>query len=145
MVTVWPVMRDDIADELNKVQGLSPDMCTTAVNNYDLFLSKQAIKDASSAGAGDKLRGKGPFLIAWSPAYEKGQAKVAVLILNMSTVSHPEHARNALLSWEQDIQENPDLWRNGFTEKGLQGFLANIRLFVDNAGPRVFDVWKRMK
>ncbi|NVK34959.1 MAG: hypothetical protein HWE23_10795 [Rhodobacteraceae bacterium] len=130
MVTVWPMRTDGQAANLN---ALSPaDTCARAVTGYGLVAAHDAIKDARKAG--HRLEGRGPYLLAWSPASDKGRADVLVLSADLSNVSTAEGARNVMHKWAQDIEKQPDLWSNGWD---LEKVRLAIQLWVDRFGENV--------
>jgi hypothetical protein len=83
MVTVWPINSDADAVRLN-ARPLN-DSCKDAVQHYGLLTSLKAIKDARLSNA--TINGRGPFLLAWSPATQKAQVGSLVLISNLSDVT----------------------------------------------------------
>ncbi len=133
MVTVWPLTEDKIADELNRASGGSP--CETAIRNYGLPVALQAIRDVGRA----RLRplGRGPVLLAWSPAAGKGDPEAVVLIANLSDVTTAEQAAALFALWRQDIEANPELWNKGWDIEALR---TGIRLWVDRVGSQIFAV-----
>ncbi len=132
MVTVWPVTEDKIADDLNGAPGRPP--CETAVRNYGLPAALQAIRDV-----GPRLGppGRGPFLLAWSPATGKGDPDAIVLIADLSDVTTAEQAATIFALWRQDIEANPALWDQGWD---LEALRIGIRLWVDRVGTQIFAV-----
>jgi hypothetical protein len=130
MVTVWPVTTNSIASQLNRTpQG---DVCPTAVDNYGLVVATRALKDAAPAKA--ELDGRGPFLLAWSPATQKGKLDALVLEANLSNVTTPDEAKLRLLRWKSDILENPDIWIHGWD---LERVKTKTREWLDEYGPKV--------
>lgn len=68
MVTVWPVITDKLATDLNsKSSGASQseiaDVCNDAVENYNFPMSERAIANAKRAGK-DFGTARGPFVLA---------------------------------------------------------------------------------
>lgn len=133
MVTIWPVTEDKIANELNHARDSSP--CETAIRNYGLPVALQAIRDVGRA----RLRplGRGPVLLAWSPAAGKGDPEAIVLIANLSDVTTAEQAAALFALWRQDIEANPELWNRGWDIEALR---TGIRLWVDRVGSQIFAV-----
>lgn len=133
MVTVWPLTEDKIADELNRAPDSSP--CETAVRNYGLPVALQAIRDVGRA----RLRplGRGPLLLAWSPATGKGDPEAIVLIADLSGVTTAEQAATLFALWRQDIEANPELWNRGWDIEALR---TGIRLWVDRVGSQIFAI-----
>jgi hypothetical protein len=109
MLTVWPVRDARLADALstNQDQG---EVCPLAVSNYDLLTGLRAIADARHAGV--TLTGRGPYLLAWSPAYSKGQPDALVLAADLSNVRTAEQFLEYFVNWRDRIQTNPALWRS---------------------------------
>ena len=127
MVTVWPINSDADAVRLN-AQPLN-DLCKDAVQHYGLLTSLKAIKDARLSNA--TINGRGPFLLAWSPATQKAQVGSLVLISNLSDVTTLEQAKDLSFSWSSDIQGNPDIWKKGWDIGKLK---LVIRLWADKYG-----------
>lgn len=143
MVTVWPIVNDEIATDLNKRKSKpesSKEICKTAVDNYDLVAAKRAIKEAQAAGA--KLAGEGPYLIAWSPASEKGKPDTVVLYEDLSNVLLREHADTAILHWSREIEGDPSLWKSGFT---LEKVRIKMQRLADNTGGRIMGAFKALQ
>ena len=132
MVTIWPIQANSIADKLNKMSRSK--VCSLAVEKYDLVTSLQAIKDAEVSGY--ILKGEGPFLLAWSPAKNKGNADTPVLITDLSDIYSPEDAKQILSYWAKDIEDNPDLWNNGFNMEKVR---VSLRHWADTFGPKIIS------
>ena len=132
MVTVWPINSDADAVRLN-AQPLN-DLCKEAVQHYGLLTSLEAIKDARLSNA--TVSGRGPFLLAWSPAAQKAQVGSLVLISNLSDVTTLQQAKDLFSSWSNDIQGNPDIWKKGWNIEKLR---LVIRLWADKYGTQFFE------
>lgn len=128
MVTVWPVRDSELAGDLNAITQ-EASTCAEAVDGYGLVTAQAAIKDAQAAG--HALDGRGPYLLAWSPAHDKGKANVPVLVADLTNVSTAEGAQNMLNKWAQDIEKNPQLWNDGWD---LEKIRLAIQLWVDRFG-----------
>ncbi len=128
MVTVWPMAAESMADDLNKAPRRDT-ACDAAVDNYGLAAADRAFNDATQAGA--SFNGRGPFLLAWSPPTQKGQASALVLGENLSNVTTPNEAKIRLLTWKSEILKNPELWRGGWNVELIR---ITIREFVDQFG-----------
>ncbi len=133
MVTIWPVVDDQTADELNTLVG--QDICTTAVGRYGLPTALRAIEDAGEERLGRGRRG--PFLLAWSPAADKGKADALMLIADLSDVTTDAQAEAIFVLWRTDIEANPEYWSRGWDVERLR---VAIRLWVDRFGSQIFSV-----
>ena len=116
MVTVWPVETSDLATRLNKQAREA--VCGAAVEHYGLLIAQEAIESAKRSKA--SLRGQGPFLLAWSPGAAKDDPDALVLMSDMSDVINIEQAKQVFAQWMQDIQENPELWDEGWNLEKLR-------------------------
>lgn len=118
-VTVWPVSSRSIANHLNQIgKANSPSedvlsICETAINHYDLTTSQHMIGVARQKEV--RLEGKGPFLIAWSPASDFRESGRPVLVLDLSRANDPGVALSLLLDWYTDIQLDYEVLTGGFT------------------------------
>ena len=73
MVTIWPLNRVSVADELNaKGQEYNEKICEKAVSAIDLLASLDAIKAAGISKSPQSFKRSGPYVIAWSPAHSFG-------------------------------------------------------------------------
>lgn len=133
MVTVWPVDSDSDASRLNRAPRNG--ICEIAVDNYGLVIAQQALKDAETAGV--NTTDSGPFLFAWSPSTDKGKQDALVLVSDLSDVTTYEHAHEILLEWSRDIEQDPQLWSNGWDVERLR---RKIRHWVDKYGPKALAV-----
>ncbi|MBW8636850.1 hypothetical protein K1W69_06595 [Hoeflea sp. WL0058] len=106
MATVWPVSASVDTDALSRLNDV--EKCETAVLNYGAATADQAIYEAELTGI--EIDGRGPFLLAWSPASAKGSANALVLIANLSNIDAPEAALAAMRRWQTDVEFNPPLW-----------------------------------
>jgi hypothetical protein len=137
MVTVWPIDTNNEANQINELprDGLCPD----AVRHYGLATSLQAIASArASKKTTDQLNGNGPFLLAWSPAEEKGKPDAMVLVLDLSKVTTPDYAREMFRSWSTKIQQKPELWDNNKWD--VEMVKAVARQFLDEFGSGVLQL-----
>jgi hypothetical protein len=133
MVTVWPIGSDEEAAHLN-AEPLD-DTCKSAVQHYGLLASLKAIRDARLSNG--TINGRGPFLLAWSPAAQRAQVGSLVLISNLSDVTTLEQAKGLLSSWSSDIQKNPDIWEKGWNIDKLK---LVIRLWADKYGTQFLEL-----
>jgi hypothetical protein len=134
MVTVWPVDSGASAEALN--QMLRQSMCDKAVDSYGLAMALQAIRDAELAGM--DTSGIGPFLLAWSPAAQKGKRDALVLAADLSDVTTYRQAQELLLRWSREIEQDPLLWRRGWD---LEAVRLEIRLWADKYGSRILALF----
>ncbi len=126
MVTVWPIDDRDnpsLTDILN-ITRAETDSCATAVDNYDILIADQAIRDARFAGK--TLNGRGPFLIAWSPGADKGFGEAAVLMADLTDVNSTADAKEVFRVWTDDIEKDTGLWEMGFSLEKLRLKLRQI-------------------
>ncbi len=130
MVTVWPMADDQAAQTLNDDPLASN--CPAAVDGYGLVAAQEAIRHARAVG--HDLTGRGPFLLAWSPAQDKGKPAAAVLVADMSDVSTAGGAAEILARWAGDIEKKPELWENGWS---LEGLRLAIQSWADHYGSRL--------
>lgn len=137
MVTIWPVDTDDLADLLNR--RARKHVCDDAIERYNLVAARRSIEDAKKAGW--DLDGRGPFLIAWSPAKRIGSPDVAVLTADLSHVDNLEQANRIFLTWLEDIEKDTDLW-DPDSGWNLELLRLKIQHWADRFGPRVLSVSK---
>lgn len=133
MVTVWPIDNTSLAERLNE-QGES--VCKEAVEHYDLNSGLIALREAATQEKKD-LSGRGPYLLAWAPSSHKGTAGSLVLIADLSSATTAEHYRKYFQKWRADIERNPKLWRNGWSQADL---IAVIRDWADKWGTMILSV-----
>lgn len=119
MITFWPI-RGEVPH--------NPD-CDWLIDNYDLFGGTSAIQDTEAQG--QKMRGRGPFLIGWSPSGSRGVKDAVVLILDMSPFDSQTSFDGQFEFWRHKITDNPSLWRSGFSVEGIR--LA-VHDFADRYG-----------
>lgn len=122
LVTVWPIKSDNIADHVNRIDRSST--CTFAVLHYGYRSSKEAIDDAEVSGLNMSDR-KGPFLIAWAPPSDRGVPNNPVLYMDLSTVVSLAEAKRRMAMWVSQIEEEPELWKNGWA-------VAKIKILITN-------------
>lgn len=138
MATVWPLDADDMATELNGRGSRRPTaICDAAVDAYGLALAQQALHDGAAAGV--DVSGPGPFLLAWSPPSDKGQADAVVLMVDLSGVTTAGQALELFQRWRTDIEGSPELWRTGWD---LDDLRMTIRQWVDRFGPLIMAAFK---
>lgn len=131
MVTVWPIddrKRPDLIDDLNTTRA-QEGSCEDAVEFYDIQIARGAIGDARQAGV--DLTGRGPFLLAWAPAAMKGHPDAVVLAADLSNVKTVADAKDVLRIWREDIEQDPELWEDGFS---LEKMRVKLRQVVNRYG-----------
>jgi hypothetical protein len=138
MATVWPLVSDDASDRLNRLRNYAKEICQIAVDNYGLVIAQKAIKDAEFTGK--HLSRAGPFLLAWSPATEKGKKDALVLVSDLSDVTTYEQAHERFLAWSRDIESDPALWIGGWNLERLRTYIRN---WVDKYGEKSLAVFVR--
>jgi hypothetical protein len=133
IVTVWPIDTDDNATRINGMP--SDDLCGDAVFHYGLVTALQAIDDAKRRRA--RIDGLGPFLLAWSPSRQKGVPDALVLVSNLSEVTTSEQAKAFFEKWRHDIEEDPELWKEGWN---LEKLRTVLRLWADKYGEQLLQL-----
>jgi hypothetical protein len=133
MVTVWPIDNPSLAERLN---GQGDSVCTEAVEHYDLGSGLIALKEATTQEKRN-LTGRGPYLLGWAPSSQKGAAGSLVLIADLSNATTPEHYREGLEKWRTDIEQNPKLWRDGWSEADI---IIIIRDWADKWGSMILTI-----
>jgi hypothetical protein len=135
MVTVWPLDSNEMAARLASDGDGVPETCTAAVDHYHLLT---ALRDAEAAGA--DVSGPGPFLLAWSPASDKGKPDALVLRADLSGVTTEQQAMEILRDWRRDIERDPGLWRDGWS---IEEVKVKIRLWADKYGPAILALFAK--
>ena len=128
MVTAWPVSDQNIARLLNNSSNIQ-ESCNIAVNKYDLVQSLRYLDIAKKSGFEPKTNG--PFIIAWSPSREIGNINSKFLTMDLSNIKTYEQASSIFLRWQNEIQRDPRLWKNGWDEKST---LRTIGAWLDGNG-----------
>jgi hypothetical protein len=133
MATIWPLDSNSVAADLNDRGSRQPAaICETAVQAYGLAMAQQALHDAATAGV--DVSGRGPFLLAWSPAAEKGESDAVVLKVDLSGVTTSAQTLELFQGWRTDIEGSPELWADGWDIDDLR---ITIRQWVDRFGPLI--------
>lgn len=122
MLTIWPL--DDPAATEAKA-----DKCNYVLDHYDIYSADSAMKDAAKQKA--DFRGRGPFLIGWSPSDTRGKPDKLVLVIDMSVYTTQADFEHAFRQWKEKIVQNPELWRHGWS---LENLRLVIRDFADKYG-----------
>jgi hypothetical protein len=136
MATVWPVSSEEMAKALDDAAHWEQVTCKVAVNNYHLLSALRALRDAEVAGA--DTSGRGPYLLAWSPASDKGNPDALVLRADLSGVTTEQQAMQILSDWRRDIEQDPSLWKDGWD---MEDLAAEIRLWADKHGPEILALF----
>ena len=120
-VTVWPLVDPVVAAELNLVSSRAQagGACSRAIDAYDDSRSRDVISMVRQNDAPD-LEGRGPFLFGWIPADGYGEEGNLILMLDLSRVTTYEQALTQLQSWQQKVETNPELLRDGFSLENLR-------------------------
>lgn len=134
MVTVWPLDDPRLAAELT--QRTDFEVCATAVDRYHLATALSALAHAQMAGR-DAPRGRGPFLLAWSPASQKGEPDALVLVADLSSAFAYWHFEDYFRRWREDIEQSPELWERGWSPSLVR---ARIRDWADRWGTVILSV-----
>lgn len=138
MATVWPV---DTGEEAAKLMGtdLAASICPSAVVHYNDLMAENALKDAALAGA--SVSGIGPYLLAWAPAFKKGEPDAMVLVADLSSVQDYNTALGYMRDWVQEIERDPSLWANGWSMEKLRLVLQR---WFDRRGTQLLEVASKM-
>lgn len=122
MVTVMPVVSKFQAEQIASLPREAA--CEQAATVYDRVQAQDAIAKARAAeeltDGLSHLDGRGPFLLAWVPGSEFGNQNTLVLAADLSNTSTPEQALSDMRTWVRDIQEDPQLWRQGWNIEGVR-------------------------
>ena len=137
MVTVWPLIEKQLANTLNQPLGKHDKYCSRIVAATNLPVSHDAIHKANKLSQKPALKGRGPYLIAWSPASKFGNPEATVLILNLSNVTTTEGAVAIFQDWADKIERNPDLWQAGWNINSLR---LSLKLWADRWGADVLAI-----
>jgi len=144
MVTVWPIENDELATRIDMYTPRN-EVCEIAVDHYGLVVAKSALNDVANAKAVEKdlIRGdsldftdltQGPYLLGWAPGNKKGDSDALVLVVDLTRVNLPEHAKAIFLRWIREIEQDPSLWSNGWDIPALR---LRLRLWADDIGDSV--------
>jgi hypothetical protein len=142
MVTVWPLNDVRLSNALN-ITDLDHDaMCRRAIRSIDLVASRNSLAKARAALRKESFDGRGPYVLAWSPAQSFGKAQAAVLVLNLSGVSTGAQAADMFREWSNKIEQNPELWARGWNPNALR---VTLRLWADRWGPGILSLFSPQK
>jgi len=126
----WPLESDLIANNTNRLARTA--VCETVIDHYGLAVAQQDLRE------GKILNGAigGPFLLAWSPAVEKGRPGSLMLKVDLSHVTTAEEARRIFIKWHDDI-EDPSTWEMGWS---LESLRSALRQWADEVGPQILQL-----
>ncbi len=136
-VTLWPLRDDGLAAELN---GLSqPELirdsrCADAVDGYSYALANEALVAGRASADQPSLDDRGPYLLAWAPAGQKGAQGALALILDFSRVEQQANMTSFMIRWRSDIVAEQSLWDNGWDTLHLKVAIVEI---LEAVGPTV--------
>jgi hypothetical protein len=136
MVTVWPLEAADQAERLNRAPR-DPRGCDYAVEHYGLVVALEAMNQADLTDE-EKAEG-GPFLLAWSPAAEKGKKPALVLKVDLSQITEAKDAKSLFIKWRQDIERDPRTWDRGWNVELVRD---KLRYWLNDYGPKIFSLVK---
>jgi hypothetical protein len=133
-LTGWPVRSAEVAARLDDMalDDLSEDisaLCRLAVGEYDLETAQFVLSTAERHGG--RFSGRGPYLLAWSPANGFGASNALVLTLDLSRVDDYDAALVFMNEWKSDIQQDFEILSNGFS---LDRIRVKIRRWADAYG-----------
>jgi len=139
MVTVLPLMSQAAARDASL--AVRDDACALALKTYDLATAQQAIQNANFAskrtdGIGE-VRGRGPFLLAWSPGAAKGDEDTIVLVSDLSNSVSVEQVHQDMQYWKDEVQKQPQLWRDGWNTEFLR---LTLQKWFDRYGTRTLKI-----
>lgn len=134
MVTVWPVKNPSKVDRIIQENRDQTKVCDAAVKEYSLKDALAVLRKAERAEVKGESRGslsgRGPFLLAWAPGGSMGNSDVPVLMADLSGVSTLLEAEVEFMRWRNDIEDTPQLWRDGWSVDRLKILIrrwANLR------------------
>ena len=126
-VTLWPLIEDDIGDEIRKLPV--DEACALAVEHYNQAAALRAI--AAAKPAGFQAERRGPYLIAWSPPSEINEPDAFVLALDFSGADSYDEVLVLMRDWTRDIETDFELLADGFSMSRLR---VKIRRWADRHG-----------
>ncbi|MBO9402069.1 hypothetical protein [Shimia sp. R9_3] len=136
VVTIWPVSRAEIANELNS----SPNgqKCELAAKHYNLPHS-DFFMDAARAAGENIGSDRGPFLLAWNPGHSIGTIGAPVLSKNLSLVVTKQQAEADFRAWKRKIAAT--CWDCPIYRYELR---RTLRLYSDYHGARIIGAIRAM-
>ena len=119
--TIWPLLKIQMAEELNDNFAPRNSTCSDIVGSIDLLMSREAIQRAENH-LDEELTGDGPYLLAWSPGqrYDDVSDDVPVFVLDLSDVRNAQQAANAFNFWSRKIEKDPGVWEDGWSFERLK-------------------------
>ena len=137
MVTVWPLTEKYLATKLNSGGAADANSCGKIIASTSLLISHDVIHKANKLSHKAVLNGRGPYLIAWSPATAFGKTEAAVLVLDLSNVTTSEGAVAIFQDWADKIEKNPQLWKGGWNMNSLR---LSLQFWADRWGTGVLAI-----
>lgn len=140
MITLWP--RVDIADPLplrSPPPGPQLDgACEAAVDHYAYEAAERWLARIPQR-AGYDPGGRGPVLVAWAPPASAGDPRAPMLIYDLSRLDRPGAMADGFGVWKREIEEKPEIWRNGWKLTRLR---LNLRALTDQYGEQIVSAVK---
>jgi hypothetical protein len=137
---IWPIDPDSGLDlsslnERSRDNGNTNDVCTQAIDAYDMGAAGEALRLARKSDGAKMLGNSGPFLLAWAPGHHHASAVENAKILVADFTGIDEKRIGEIFSWWRDeIQEHPDLWTNGWDVRGIAYRLNELGDIIVTAG-----------
>ena len=138
LATIWP-LRDEEGSAAVAATFSNAEACEVAVESYGHTAALGAIRDAravSSEMHKHVVRNRGPFLFAWNPGHTKGEPDALILRMDLSDVDQPVQAKRRFEFWVQEIEENPQLWLDGWQRLPIRNRVAET---ADRYGQILLD------
>ncbi len=138
LATVWPLDKEESYGLLTTKMA-NTEVCKIAVENYGHTSSLKAIRDAKAVSPEmheHVVRNRGPFLFAWNPGGTKGKPDALILRMDLSNVMFPTQAKRRFEFWVQEIEENPQVWQDGWQKLPIRNRIAET---ADRYGQVILD------
>lgn len=138
LATIWP-LQDEDSFGLLATKMSNAEVCEIAVDNYGHTSALKAIRDARAVSQEmheHVVRNRGPFLLAWNPGRTKGEPDALILRMDLSNVVLPTQAKRRFEFWVQEIEENPQLWLDGWQKLPIRNRIAET---ADRYGQVILD------
>jgi hypothetical protein len=143
MVTMWPVRQEAQLPAQAVLARNDPvaaaAICNVAVAQYDFDAAEAwQYRLKASARLGTQ---QGPLLAAWSPGKSVRTPHVQILRYDLSRVRGATKFLEAMKVWRNDIEEQPELWRDGWDATRIRIDVASRleRLFARLGGSMRVD------